>query len=81
VLELLEAGAIALPATCDVSGSYFVQFTVYENGRVGAIKTPVAPSCLTQALTAWVATFRYSPPVAQVESGIEWMLVTAKKGS
>jgi hypothetical protein len=34
-----------------------------------------------EALTAWVSSFRYLPPATEVPTGVEWLLVTARRGS
>jgi hypothetical protein len=80
-LQLLEAKPLVIADDCSASGSYFIGFTVLADGRTGRIRAPSAPACVQQALTAWVSSFRYSPPGAEVGSGIEWMLVSASKGS
>jgi hypothetical protein len=33
------------------------------------------------ALTAWVSSFRYLPPAADIPTGVEWLLVSARRGS
>jgi len=79
-LILLQAPAPVIPESCEASGSYFVEFTVLSDGRTGAIKAPAGPACIQQALTAWVGAFRYEPPGAQITSGVEWLMVSARKG-
>jgi hypothetical protein len=80
-LQLLEAKPLKVAETCEVTGSYFVEFTVLSDGRTGNIQAPPGPACMQQALTAWVETFRYAPPGRQTPAGVEWMMVTARKGS
>lgn len=90
-LELLEAQPLVLADDCVASGSFRVEFEVLTDGRTGAIKPPPAPECVQRALTAWVGSFRYAPlasagtapssSAAGVPTAIEWMLVTARKGS
>lgn len=80
-LELIRSGTLTVPDACSANGSVIVAFTVYEGGQTGDIQPAAAPSCLQQALTAWVASFRYSPQSARVPTSIEWLLVEAKKGS
>jgi hypothetical protein len=80
-LQLVAASPLSLPPSCEASGSYFVSFTVLADGRTTAIKTPSGASCVNEALSAWVASFRYAPPAAPVETGVEWMLVSGKRGS
>ena len=80
-LQLVESQPLALAADCDASGSYFVAFTVLRDGRTGEIQAPQGPACVQQALTAWVSTFRYASPGQETPMGMEWMMVTARKGT
>ncbi len=80
-LQLLESKPLVVAETCEVGGSYFVEFTVLSDGRTGNIQAPPGPPCMQQALTAWVETFRYAPPGRQMPAGVEWMMVTGRKGS
>jgi hypothetical protein len=80
-LQLLESKPLVVADDCAASGSYFVGFTVLRDGRTGRIEAPSAPVCVQQALTTWVSSFRYAPPAAEVPFGVEWMLVTARRGS
>jgi hypothetical protein len=80
-LQLIDARPLAVADNCEAPGSYFVEFTVLSDGRTGNIQAPPGPACVQQALTAWVSTFRYAPPGAQMPAGVEWMMVTARKGT
>lgn len=80
-LQMLGAQPLKVAENCEVSGSFFVEFTVLSDGRTSEIQAPPGPACMQQALTAWVSTFRYSPPGRQTPTGIEWMMVTARKGT
>jgi hypothetical protein len=80
-LQLLGSAPFSLPATCNARGSYVVEFTVLEDGRTGAIKTPPGSSCVSEALSAWIASFRYTPQSEPVNTSVEWMLVSAERGS
>jgi len=80
-LQLLEAKPLVIANDCVASGSYFVGFTVQSDGRAARVAAPAAPACVQQALTAWVSSFRYAPPGMEVATGIEWMLVTGRRGS
>ncbi len=51
-----------------------------SDGRTDDIKANSGPDCLQQALTAWVGSFSYEAPGQAVPSGVEWMMVTARKG-
>jgi hypothetical protein len=80
-LKLMTSEPLVLAPGCDVSGSVFVEFTVRTDGKTDAVKLPAAPACVREALTAWVSSFRYLPPAAEVPTGIEWLLVSARRGS
>jgi hypothetical protein len=80
-LRILQSEPLKLADNCEASGSYFVEFTVMSDGRTDDIKTASGPACLQQALTAWVSSFRYEAPGQAIPSGVEWMMVTARKGS
>jgi hypothetical protein len=80
-LQLVSSEPLVLAPGCDVNGSVFVQFTVRADGSTDALKLPQAPACVRDALTAWVSSFRYAPPSADVPTGVEWLLVTARRGS
>jgi len=80
-LKLLEAAELELPRGCVASGSFVVSFTVGTSGRTDAIRAPNAPTCVQDALTAWIASFRYEPPKTATPASLEWMLVTAQRGS
>lgn len=80
-LQLLESSELSLPLGCIASGSFVVSFTVATTGRTDAIRAPDAPDCVQDALTAWVASFRYQPPARPTPASMEWMMVTARRGS
>ncbi|MGH8187512.1 MAG: hypothetical protein ACREUC_13210 [Steroidobacteraceae bacterium] len=80
-LQLIDAAPLALTEGCTVSGSLFVEFTVLTTGRTNDLKLPPVPPCVRSALTAWVDSFRYAPPGSDTRSAVEWMLVSARKGS
>ena len=80
-LQMIRSSELTLPPACESSGSVVVVYTVYEDGQTGDIDVPAAPKCVQQALTQWVASFRYSPQATQVPATIEWLLVEARKGS
>src|SRR5437868_11212026 len=65
-LRLLGSQPLNLPDSCQHQGSVFVAFTVNRSGQTSDIQPDAAPACVQQALTAWVASFRYSPPAEQV---------------
>jgi hypothetical protein len=80
-LELLDSQPLVLADSCVADGSVFVEFTVRADGRADDLKLPSVPACVRDALSAWVDSFRYSPPGAETPTGLEWMLVSARKGS
>jgi len=80
-LRILQSQPLKLADNCEASGSYFVEFTVTSDGRTDGIKAPGGPACIQEALTAWVSSFRYEAPGQEIPSGVEWMMVTAQKGS
>lgn len=80
-LQLIQSQPLVLAPDCRASGSFFVEFSVLSDGRTGRIQAPEGPTCVQQALTAWVNSFRYSPPGRDTPAGVEWMMVTAPKGT
>lgn len=80
-LQLIRAAPLSLPATCVADTSIVVDFTVLESGQTDEIRPAGGPECLQQALTAWVASFRYAPVNARTPHSVEWLLVEARKGS
>ena len=80
-LQLLEAAPLDVPRDCTASGSFHVAFTVSASGRTRDIRPPDAPDCIQQALTAWIESFRYAPTRADTPTAVEWMLVSAKRGT
>ena len=80
-LELIGSAPLNLPQSCSASGTVVVDFTVLENGKTDRIQPAAAPTCVQEALTAWVASFRYAPLANDTRTSVEWLLVEAKKGS
>jgi hypothetical protein len=80
-LQLVSSEPLVLAPGCDVTGSVFVKFTVRMDGSTDSLALPAAPACVREALTAWVSSFRYLPPSADVPTGVEWLLVSARRGS
>jgi hypothetical protein len=80
-LTLMQSAALELAEGCTVSGSFVIEFTVDVQGRTTDIERPIGPPCVQDALIAWVATFRYTPPAVPTPGSVEWLLVTAPKGS
>ena len=80
-LRLIQSAPLELADGCTVSGSFVIEFTVDVQGRTTEIERPIGPPCVQDALIAWVATFRYTPPAVPIPGSVEWLLVTAQKGS
>ena len=80
-LQLVQSQPLVLAPDCEATGSFFVEFSVLSDGRTDRIQAPEGPACVQQALTAWVSSFRYAPPGRDTPAGVEWMLVTAPKGT
>jgi hypothetical protein len=77
--QLLSAGQLDLPAGCEARGSVYVSYTVLENGTAANIAPENAPACVQQAVTAWIASFRYSPQTMAVPLALEWLVVTGDR--
>lgn len=80
-LQLLRSAPLTLPSACEAAGSFFVSFTVSTTGRTRDIRAADAPACVQEALTAWVESFEYAPPARTTPAAIEWLMVSAKRGS
>jgi hypothetical protein len=80
-LQLMESQPLVLAPGCEASGSVSVEFTVRMDGTTDALKLSPAPECVREALTSWVGSFRYLPPAADMTTGVEWLLVSARRGS
>jgi hypothetical protein len=80
-LQLMKSQPLVLAPGCEASGSVLVEFIVRMDGSPDALKVSPAPECVRAALTAWVSSFRYLPPAADVPTGVEWLLVSARRGS
>jgi hypothetical protein len=80
-LQLMESQPLVLAPGCEASGSVSVEFTVRMDGTTDGLKLSPAPECVREALTVWVSSFRYLPPAADIPTGVEWLLVSARRGS
>lgn len=80
-LQLLESAPLTLADGCRASGSYVVTFTVDVQGRTTHITPPDGPPCVREALATWAASFLFAPRSAPADGSIEWLLVTAPRGS
>jgi hypothetical protein len=80
-LQLLGSEPLMLADDCAASSSVFVAFTVRRDGRPDNFQLPSVPACVRDALTAWISSFRYAPLPVEMPTGVEWMLVSARRGS
>ena len=80
-LQLMESQPLVLAPDCQASASVMVEFIVRMDGHPDSLKLSPAPECVRTALTTWVSSFRYLPPAADVPTGVEWLLVSARRGS
>jgi hypothetical protein len=77
----MESQPLVLAPGCEASGSVMVEFMVRMDGSTDSLQLSPAPECVREALTAWVSSFRYLPPASDVSTGVEWLLVSARRGS
>jgi hypothetical protein len=82
-LQLLSAGALALPQDCEPRRGtmYRTSFVVEPGGGVSTVTSDSGDGCVERALRAWVASFRYAAPERTVPTVIDWMYVTASRGT
>lgn len=82
-LELLDAGVLEIPRDCEPSRGkvYRTSFTVQADGRVATAVSDSGPGCVQDALRRWVATFRYRPVAEPLPATLDWLGVTARRGS
>jgi len=80
-LELVSSAPLAIASECQVDGAVLVEYTVLESGQTGNIEVSPAPDCARKALSAWVASYRYTPQPTDISARFEWILVSARRGS
>jgi len=82
-LQLLDAGMLEIPRGCEPARGkvYRTSFTVQVDGRVAAAVSDSGPGCVQDALRRWVATFRYRPVAEPLPATLDWLDVTAPRGS
>jgi len=80
-LQLMESQPLVLAPGCEATSSVMVEFIVRMDGSTDSLQVSPAPQCVREALTAWVSSFRYLPPAADIPSGVEWLMVSARRGS
>jgi hypothetical protein len=81
-LQLLDAGALAMPPGCEPARGvvYRTAFVVQPNGRVDAVASESGAGCVQEALLEWVSTFQYRPVDEPTAAVLDWMGVTASRG-
>ena len=80
-LQLLDSAPLMLADDCRANGSFVVGFTVDTHGRTTDIAPPDGPACVREALAAWAASFQFAPPAVPTPGSLEWLMVTAPRGS
>ncbi len=82
-LQLLDAGVLEIPRGCEPARGkvYRTSFTVQLDGRVAAAVSDSGSGCVQDALRRWVATFRYRPVAEPLPATLDWLDVTARRGS
>jgi hypothetical protein len=82
-LQLLSAGALALPDGCEPTDGrvYRTRYVVQPDGRVAGARPESGTGCVQDALLRWVETFHYRPLAAPVPATLDWLAVTARRGT
>lgn len=82
-LQLLGAGALALPDDCEpTSGKvYRTRYVVQSDGRVAGATPESGAGCVQDALLRWVETFQYRPLAGPVPATLDWLAVTVRRGT
>jgi hypothetical protein len=81
--QLLSTGTLQLPAGCEPAHGavYRTSFVVQPDGRVNDAASDSGDGCVQAALRAWVATFVYRADGVAMPIALDWMEVTASRGS
>jgi len=82
-LELLNAGTLVLPRDCEPGRGvvYRTAFVVQPDGRVTRAASESGGGCVQQALQEWVGTFEYRPVPEPTPAVVDWIGVSATRGS
>src|SRR5688500_9740906 len=89
-LQLMESPPLVLAPGCEPlvrapgwreSGRVVGQFTARTDGTPDGLESSPAPESVREPLTAWLTSFRSLPPAADIPTGVEWLLVAARRGS
>jgi hypothetical protein len=81
--QLLSTGLLHLPDGCEAAHGavYRTTFVVQPDGRVEDAASDSGDGCVQAALRAWVATFVYRADGIAAPVALDWMEVTASRGS
>jgi hypothetical protein len=82
-LQLLSSGSLDLPADCEPARGavYRTHYVVEVDGRVTGATSDTGDGCVQQALRAWVTSFRYQAIGEAMPVVIDWLAVSASRGS
>ena len=82
-LQLLSADAFALANDCEPTDGkvYRTRYVVQPDGRVAGATPESGTGCVQDALLRWVETFQYRPLAGPVPATVDWMAVTARRGT
>jgi hypothetical protein len=82
-LQLLSAGVLLLPDDCEPAGGkvYRTRYVVQADGHVTEAMPESGAGCVQDALLRWVETFQYRPPAGPVPATLDWLAVTAQRGT
>jgi hypothetical protein len=82
-LQLQSADVFALPGNCEPTDGkvYRTRYFVQSDGHVAGATPESGTGCVQDALLRWVETFQYRPLAGPVPATLDWMAVTARRGT
>ena len=82
-LQLLSTDVLVLPSDCEPTGGrvYRTHYVVQTDGRVAGATPESGTGCTQDALLRWVETFQYRRVARPVPATLDWMAVTARRGT
>lgn len=82
-LQLQSADVLALPGNCEPTDGkvYRTGYVVQPDGRVVGATPESGAGCVQDALLRWVESFQYRPLAGPVPATLDWMAVTARRGT
>lgn len=82
-LQLQSADVFTLPSHCEPTDGkvYRTRYVVQPDGRVAGATPESGTGCVQDSLLRWVETFQYRPLVGPVPATLDWMAVTARRGT